>query len=63
MIELIIVYWVVAKHVLRYLSGTENYGLLYMQVDRVSLQGFTDANWAGISVDKKGTLGCVFSVG
>lgn len=33
------VHWVASKHELKYLSGTTDYGLLYRQVDGVSLQG------------------------
>jgi hypothetical protein len=41
------IHWVAAKHVLRYLRGTVDYGLSYIQRDGVKLTGFTDADWAG----------------
>eukprot|EP00253_Pinus_taeda_P023400 PITA_23400 len=40
-------FWKVAKHVLRYLRGTSQYGLWYRQTEGVKLQGFTDADWVG----------------
>jgi hypothetical protein len=57
------VHWVAAKHVLRYLRGTIKFGLSYIQGDGVNLVGYSDADWAGNSVDKKSTSGCCFSVG
>eukprot|EP00253_Pinus_taeda_P001731 PITA_01731 len=44
-------HWAAAKHVLRYLQGTVDYGLLYTKGKDIRLSGFTDANWAGSSVD------------
>jgi hypothetical protein len=38
------VHWIVAKHVLRYLRGTVEYGLLYECSGGVRLAGFTDAD-------------------
>jgi hypothetical protein len=38
------VHWVAAKHVLRYLHGTVEYGLNYIQGDRVKLVRYSDAN-------------------
>jgi hypothetical protein len=40
---------VAAKHVLRYLRGTVEYGLSYIQGNGVKLMGFTDANLTGRS--------------
>jgi hypothetical protein len=57
------VHWVAAKHVLRYLRGTVEYGLSYIQGDGVKLMGYTDADWAGNTVDRKSTSGCCFSLG
>ena len=36
--------WVAAKHVLRYLQGTLDYGLDYRQGDGVRLAGYTDSD-------------------
>eukprot|EP00253_Pinus_taeda_P029631 PITA_29631 len=38
-------FWKAAKHVLRYLRGTTQYGLWYRRTEGVKLQGFTDADW------------------
>eukprot|EP00253_Pinus_taeda_P014033 PITA_14033 len=46
-------HWATAKHVLRYLQGTVDYGLLYNKRKDIKLSGFTDADWAGSSVDRK----------
>eukprot|EP00253_Pinus_taeda_P031093 PITA_31093 len=40
-------FWKAAKHVLRYLKCTSQYGLWYRRIDGVKLRGFTDADWAG----------------
>jgi hypothetical protein len=57
------VHWVAAKHVLRYLCGTVEFGLSYIQGDGVKLVGYSDADWAGSAVDRKSTSGCCFSLG
>ena len=56
-------YWKVAKHVLRYLRGTTQFGLRYRWTERVKLQGFTNVDWAGIPSDRKSTSGGIFSIG
>jgi len=40
-------HWVASKHVLRYLQGTVDYGLLYNKGKNIRLSGFTNADWAG----------------
>jgi hypothetical protein len=57
------VHWIVVKHVLRYLRGTVEYGLLYERSGGVTLAGFTDVDWAGCAEDRKSTSGCCFSIG
>eukprot|EP00253_Pinus_taeda_P008797 PITA_08797 len=57
------VQWVAAKHILRYLQGTLDYGLDYRQGDGVRLVGYTDSDWAGCASDRKSTSGCCFWVG
>lgn len=52
-----------AKHVLRYLRGTIEYGLRYTQMDGVKLEGYIDANWACNMVNRKTTFGCCFNLG
>jgi hypothetical protein len=49
--------------VLRYLRGTIEFGLSYIQGDGVNLVGYSDADWACNSVDKKSTSGCCFILG
>ena len=57
------VHWTVAKHILRYLAGTTDYGLDYRRSDGVGVVGFTDSDWAGSVSDWKSTSGCCFSLG
>jgi hypothetical protein len=57
------VHWVAAKHVLRYLCGTVDYGLDYHRGDGVRLVGYTDSDWAGCVSDRKSTSGCCFGLG
>ena len=56
-------HWATAKHVLRYLRGTVELGLKYTRDYDVRLSGFTDADWARSSVDRKSTSGYCFSLG
>ena len=57
------VHWVASKHVIRYLQGIIELGLKYTHSNDVRLSGFTDADWAGSSVDWKSTSGYCFSLG
>jgi hypothetical protein len=57
------VHLVVAKHVMRYLKGTMDYGLSYDGDHDFTLSGYTDADWAGGIADRKSTSGCCFSLG
>ena len=54
---------VAAKHVLRYLLGTVEYGLDYRRSDGIRLIGFTDSDWAGSVGNRKSTSRCCFSLG
>eukprot|EP00253_Pinus_taeda_P032348 PITA_32348 len=56
-------HWAATKLVLRYLQGTVNYGLLYTRSKDIKLSGFTDADWAGSSVDRKSTSRYCFNIG
>eukprot|EP00253_Pinus_taeda_P033819 PITA_33819 len=56
-------FWKAAKHVLRYLRGTSQYGLWYIRIKGVKLQGFTDADWVGTPSNKKSTSGGIFKLG
>jgi hypothetical protein len=53
-------HWIGAKHVLRYIHGTINYGLRYTASSDIQLHGFTYSNWAGSAEDKKSTSGMCF---
>jgi hypothetical protein len=46
MVEPRSVHLIAAKHVMRYLKGTNDYGLRYASNREISLQGFTDSDWA-----------------
>ncbi|XP_059066185.1 secreted RxLR effector protein 161-like [Cryptomeria japonica] len=63
MVEPKCVHWIVVKLVLRYLQGTINYGLKYVQQDEVKIKGFIHANWAGNIADRKSTSGYNFNLG
>jgi hypothetical protein len=63
MVETRRVHWVAAKHVLRYLCGTVDYGLVYHRGYGFRLVGYTDSDWAGCVSDRKSTSGCCFGLG
>eukprot|EP00253_Pinus_taeda_P021747 PITA_21747 len=50
-------HWAAAKHVLKYIQGTVEHGLLYTRGNDIRLSGFTDADWAVSLVDRKITTG------
>ena len=53
------VHQIAAKHVMRYLKGTIDFGLYYDGNHDYRLYGYTDADWAGSVSDRKNTLdGC-----
>jgi hypothetical protein len=56
------VHLVAAKHVMRYLKGTMDYGLSYDGDHDFTLSGYTDADWAGSVADRKNTSRCCFSL-
>jgi hypothetical protein len=62
MVEPRSVHMVGAKHVLRYVAVTVDYGLDYVRGDGVSLVGYTDSDWAGCAANGKSTSGCCFSL-
>ena len=57
------VHLMAAKHAMRYLKGTVEYGLKYEANQKTNLEGYVDSNWTGSSIDRKSTLGCCFSMG
>ena len=56
------VHLVVAKHVMRYLKGTLNFGLCYTKDHDSRLYGYTDSDWARSVPNRKSTSRC-FSLG
>ena len=57
------VHLMVAKHVMRYLNGTVEYGLKYDSNQKINLEGYVDSYWAGGAIDRKSTSRCYFSMG
>ena len=53
-------HWTALKRVLRYLKGTINIGILYKQDDSDKCIGYSDADWAGDTSDRKSTSGYIF---
>ena len=53
----------VAKRVLRYLQGTQNFSLWFTKSYDPKLIGFTDLDWGGCPDDCKSTSGYVFAFG
>ena len=53
----------VIKRIMRYLKGTEDYGLWYKLGGNLDLKVFTDANWAGSLDEKKSSSGGAFFLG
>ena len=57
------VHLIAAKHILRYLKATVDYGIKYETNQKISLEGYVDLDWAGSILDMKRTSGCCFSMG
>ena len=57
------VHLIVAKHILRYLKGTVDYGLKYKVNQNINLEGYVDSDWKGNAIDRKITSGCYFNMG
>jgi hypothetical protein len=57
------VHLVAAKHVMRYLKNTLDFGLYYTGDHDFRLVGYIDSDWVGSVSDKKSTSGCCFSLG
>ena len=52
----------VVKRIIKYVSRTFEFGLLYTYDTCVNLVGYSDADWAGCSDGRKSTSGRVFYV-
>jgi hypothetical protein len=57
------VHLVAAKHVMRYLKGIIDCGLIYDGDNDFTLSGYTDADWEESVSDRKSTSGCCLSLG
>ena len=57
------IHWKEDKSILRYLSGTIGYGLIYISTEDLRLIGYTNSDWASCMDDMKSTLGYSFSMG
>jgi hypothetical protein len=57
------VHLVAAKHVMRYLKGTLDFGLSYNGDHDFNMSGYTDSDWVGSVFDIKSTSRCCFSMG
>ena len=51
MVDLRRVHWTPTKHILRYIRGTVEYGLVYERRGSVQLAGFIDVDWTGCVED------------
>ena len=55
------VHWDALIRIVRYLKGTPGKGIVYGDHGGIQIEGFTDADWAGLLNDRKSTTGyCVF---
>ena len=54
--------WKAAKHVLRYLKGTIDHGILFDGKQGYSLVAYSDADWAGDTMDRKSTTGSLIKI-
>lgn len=56
---------VAAKRVLRYLKGTQNYGILFPRgrsSSETEIEAFSDSDWSGDTVERKSTSGYFFRI-
>lgn len=56
-------HWIATKRILRYVKKTEEFGLKYGRNKELKLIGFTDADWAGDTNDRRSTSGHCFLFG
>ena len=52
----------VAKHVVRYMKGTVEYGFKYDTDQNINLEDYVDSDWASSAIDRKSTSKCCFSM-
>ena len=56
-------HWDVAKRVLKYLKGTQSYGIKYSKVSDFHLIGYSDSNFDGDKEHGVSTLGYLMNLG
>jgi hypothetical protein len=56
-------HWSAAKRVLKYLKGTQDFGLKYSKVDDFNLIGYSDSDFDGDKENGVSTLGYLMSLG
>lgn len=57
------IHWIAVKRIFRYLKGTQHNGILYQgdeQSSKLTLISYSDADWAGDTIDRKSTSGYLF---
>ncbi|KAF5463234.1 hypothetical protein F2P56_019164 [Juglans regia] len=54
---------IAVKRIFRYLKGTLNIGLNFVQTPLIALRGFCDADWAGSRDDLRSTTGFAIYMG
>ena len=57
------IHMMAAKRVLRYLKGTQDYGVKFNKSQNFKLHGYSDSDWAGSFDDMKSTSGYCFTFG
>jgi hypothetical protein len=56
-------HWNATKGVLRYLKGTIDYGIKYIDSFDVEMTSYSNSEWAGNPDDRRSTIGYDFSIG
>lgn len=53
-------HWLAVKRIVRYLKGTQDFGIKYSHSEDGQLVGYSDADFAGDVCDRKSTTGYIF---
>ena len=51
------------KRIMRYLKGTDDFGLYYKRTEKFQLRAYTNADWGGNIDDRKSTSGGALFLG
>lgn len=54
---------IAVKRIFKYLRGTLDYGIIYKQTPKFTLECFSDSDYAGCPVTRRSTSGYVFNLG